>query len=107
MAPGNRRSRKTGSPVETAAAHARVVGIPSACIASLTRYSRSTGPKAARPSPRRENGVGPAPFNWTSRQSPLRSTTSPSRIAPTVAELWNEIAELMRGIGHRDRFGAQ
>jgi transglutaminase-like putative cysteine protease len=60
---------------------ARVVGIPSACIASLTRYSRRTGPNAARPSPRRENGVLPAPFNWTSRRSPLRSRTSPRRIA--------------------------
>jgi hypothetical protein len=38
-------------------------------------------PNAARPSPRRENGVRPAPFNWTSRRSPLRSKTSPRRIA--------------------------
>ena len=52
------RSRQTGSPVVTAAS-ARVVGIPSAAIASLTMYSRRTGPSAARPSPRRENGVGP------------------------------------------------
>jgi len=34
-----------------------VVGIPSAFIASLTKYSRRTGPSAARPSPLRENGV--------------------------------------------------
>ena len=32
----------------------------SACIASLTMYSRSIGPSPARPSPRRENRVGPA-----------------------------------------------
>ena len=48
------------SPVMTAASE-RVVGMPSAAIASLTIYSRSTGPSAARPSPRRENGVGPSP----------------------------------------------
>ena len=35
---------------------ARLVGMPWACIDSLTRYSRNTGPRAARPSPRRENG---------------------------------------------------
>ena len=34
-----------------------------AAIASLTMYSRRTGPSAARPSPRRENGVGPAPLS--------------------------------------------
>ncbi len=52
-APGSSVSRRTVSPVITAASE-RVVGIPNACIASLTRYSRSTGPKAARPSPLRE-----------------------------------------------------
>ena len=36
------------------AAKARVVGIPKACIASLTMYSRSTGPTPALPSPPRE-----------------------------------------------------
>ncbi len=53
IAPGSRCSRKTASPVATAA-KARVPAIPNACMASLTRYSRSTGPKAARPSPLRE-----------------------------------------------------
>src|SRR5438552_4967362 len=48
-APGKGVSRQTGSPVVTAA-RARVVGIPSAAIASLTMYSRRTGPSAARPS---------------------------------------------------------
>ena len=38
-------------------ARVRVVGMPSACMASLTRYSLSTGPSGARPSPRREKGV--------------------------------------------------
>ena len=35
-----------------------MVLIPSACIASLTRYSRSTGPSAARPSPAAGTVVG-------------------------------------------------
>ena len=61
-APGNGVSRRTVSPLSTAA-NVRVVGMPSAAIASLTIYSRNTGPSAARPSPRRENGVGPLPFN--------------------------------------------
>ena len=61
-APGNSVSRTTFSPVMTAASD-RVVGMPSAAIASLTMYSRSTGPSAARPSPRRENGVGPDPLS--------------------------------------------
>ena len=79
-APGSMVSRITRSPVVTAAS-ARVVGMPSACMASLTRYSRSTGPSAARPSPPREKGVRPAPLSCTSRRVPPRSTTSPSRMA--------------------------
>ena len=43
-APGSAVSRITGSPVVTAASE-RVVGMPSAAIASLTMYSRSTGPE--------------------------------------------------------------
>ena len=39
------------------------LGIPRAAIASLTMYSRKTGPSAARPSPRLENGVGPDPLS--------------------------------------------
>ena len=39
-------------------------------MASLTTYSRSTGPSAARPSPRREKGVGPEPLSWMSRRTP-------------------------------------
>ena len=53
------------SPVATAAS-ALVVGTPSAAMASLTMYSRSTGPSADLPSPPRENGVRPEPFNCRS-----------------------------------------
>jgi hypothetical protein len=75
-APGKAVSRQTGSPLVTAAS-ARVVGIPSAAIPSLTMYSRSTGPRGARPSPRREYGVGPAPLSWISRAR--RRSRSPRR----------------------------
>jgi len=47
---------------------------------SLTMYSRRTGPSAARPSPRREYGVGPASLIWMSRRTPARSMTSPRRM---------------------------
>ena len=47
-----RCSRYTGSPVATTAS-ARVVGMPSACIASPISTSRSIGPTAALPSPPR------------------------------------------------------
>ena len=43
----------------------RVVDTASLCIASLTRYSRNTGPSADRPSPLREKTVGPEPFRCT------------------------------------------
>ena len=59
----------------------RVTELPNAAIASLTMYSRSTGPTAARPSPRRENGVGPEPLSWISRRRPCRSETSPNKMA--------------------------
>lgn len=45
---------------------ARVVGIPSACIASEQRYSRMEERRTARPSALREKGVRPEPFSWSS-----------------------------------------
>ena len=79
-APGSIVSRTTCSPVATTAS-ARLVGMPSACIASPMRYSRSIGPTAAFPSPPRANGVRPEPFRCTSRRRPRRSSTSPSSSA--------------------------
>ena len=74
------RSRTTFSPVLTAAS-ARVVGTPRAYIASLTIYSRMTGPSPARPSPIREYGVGPEPFSWISQRAPSGPITSPKTLA--------------------------
>ena len=61
--PGENRSGQQGlavhgRPVATTASE-RVVGMPSACIASLMTYSRSIGPTTASPSPPRANGVRP------------------------------------------------
>ena len=67
--------------------------------------SRSTGPSAARPSPRRENGVRPAPLSWMSRRAPSRPVTSPSRIARPSPSLRHELAELVAGIGGGNRLG--
>ena len=75
-------------------------------IASLTRYSRSTGPSAARPSPRRENGVGPEPLSWMSRRTPRDVDDLAQQDRAAVAELRHEVAELVAGIGQRDRLGA-
>ena len=52
-----------------------------ACRASLTTYSRSIGPTAAKPSPPRANGVRPEPFKCRSQSRPLTSVSSPSRSA--------------------------
>ena len=54
-------SRMTGSS-PAAIASARVVGIPSASSASLARNSRTVERTTARPSPKRENAVRPAPL---------------------------------------------
>ena len=79
--------------------------MPSATIASLTMYSRSTGPSAARPSPRRENGVGPEPLSWMSRRTPSLVDDFAEQDGAAVAELRHEMPELVAGIGHRDRVG--
>ena len=89
------------------AASDRVVGMPSAAIASLMMYSRSTGPRAARPSPRRENGVGPEPLSWMSRRTPSRAHDLAQQDGAAVAELRHEVAELVAGIGKRNRLGAE
>ena len=66
------------SPVATTAS-ARVVGMPSACIASPITYSRSIGPTAALPSPPRANGVRPEPLRCRSRRR--RGRRRPRRAA--------------------------
>ena len=52
----------------------------------------------ARPSARREYGVGPAPFNCSSKRSPDGITASPSRIARPSPKLPGPIAKLMPAV---------
>ena len=92
-------SRYTGSPVVTTA-RLRVVGMPSACIASLMMYSRSMGPSAARPSPRRENRVGPSLSTDVEAIARRRDLLAEENRA-AVAE-GGEVAELVTGVRLRD-----
>ena len=101
-APGSGVSRCTGSPV-AATASARVVGMPSACIASPISTSRSIGPTAALPSPPRENGVRPEPLKAMSRRRPCAVDHLAEQQRAAVAELRREAAELVAGIGLRER----
>ena len=98
-------ARRPRSPVATTAS-ARVVGMPSACIASPITYSRSIGPTAALPSPPRANGVRPEPFRCRSRRRPWTSTHLAEQQRPPVAEARRVPAELVAGVGLRDRRGA-
>ena len=69
-------------------------------------YSRSTGPSAARPSPRRENGVGPRSLELDVAANAVLVDDFAEQDRPAVAKLGHEITELMARIGHRDRVGA-
>jgi hypothetical protein len=69
--------------------------------------SRSTGPSAARPSPPRENGVGPEPLSCTSRRTPSRPSDLAEQHGAAVAELRDEVAELVPRVGERDRLGSR
>ena len=84
-------------------ASARVVGMPSACIASLMTYSRSIGPTAAMPSPPRENGVRTRALQVQVATGAVRVDELAEQQRPTVAEPRAEPAELVTGVrlGHR------
>ena len=61
-------SRATGMSGNCVTASARLVGMPSAAMYSDARNSRSELLSVASPSPKREKGVRPAPFNCTSQR---------------------------------------
>ena len=103
-APGSMVSRCTRSPEVTAASE-RVVGMPNANIASLTMYSRKH---------RAERGAAVAPARKRRRAGPLELDVAADAVlvddfaeqdGAAVAELGHEMAELVAGIGHRDRVG--
>ena len=98
-------SRMTLSPVMVAASD-RVVGIPSAAIASLTMYSRKHRTQRCA-------SIAAAGKRRRSRALELDVAADAVDIddfaeqdGAAVAELRHEIAELVAGIGHGDRFGA-
>jgi hypothetical protein len=66
-------------------------------------YSRSIGPNAARPSPRRENGVGPDPLSWMSNRAPSRRDLLTEQDGATIAQ-HREMRVLMPRIGLSERF---
>ena len=104
-APGKGASRQTSSPVDTTAS-APVVGIPSAAIASLTMYSRRTGPSAARPSPRRENGVGPDPLELDVAAHAVAIDHLAEKNGTSVTELRYESPKLVAAISHGKRLAS-
>ena len=95
-------SRRTWSPVSTRLS-ARVVGTPRWCIASLQRNSRIDERSTARPSARREYGVGPAPLSCSSHRWPDAFSTSPSVIARPSPSCPAQCAELMAAVVRRVR----
>ena len=105
MAPGNRR-RGTRAPPSSTAASARVVGIPSECIDSLTRYSRNTGPSAARPSPPAREGRSPAALQLDVAPRAVAADHLAEENRAAIAKLRNELSELMARISRRDRIRA-
>ena len=104
-APGSMVSRITFSPEVTAASE-RVVGMPSANIASLTMYSRRTGPErgAAVAAARERRRARSLELDVAADAVPVDDLAEQDGAA--VAELGHEMAELVAGIGHRDRVGA-
>ncbi len=65
-------------------------------MASLMMYSRSIGPRAARPSPPRENRVRPAPLNSMSTTASL--PVSPRQQDGAAIAESGEAAELVPGV---------
>jgi hypothetical protein len=84
IAPCRVVSRNTGSPVVTTA-RLRVVGMPRACRASLMMYSRSIGPRAARPSPCAKTGSCRT-LELDVEALALGVTCSPSNNGPPIAQ---------------------
>ena len=76
-------------------------------MASPISTSRSIGPTAALPSPPRENGVRPEPLRAMSRRRPVPVDHLAEQQRAAVAELRREAAELVAGVGLRDRRGAR
>ena len=88
------------------AASALVVGIASACIASPINIFTQHRPEAARPSPLRENGVGPEPLSLNISAMSVAVDYLAQEQRPAVAKLRREAAELVAGVGLGQRHRA-
>ena len=84
----------------------RVVGMLSMFIKLLTIYSRRTGPRGSSSIATARKGVRPALSNGYPWRTSLQSIISPSRIAPSIAQLRNKPTKLVAGVGHGQRFRA-
>ena len=70
-------------------------------------YSRRTGPSAARPSPRLENGVGPDPLELDVAAHAVAIDHLAKKNGTSVTELRDESPELMAGISHGERLASR
>ena len=104
-APGKGVSRQTVSPVVTAA-RVRVVGIPSAAIASLTMYSRRTGPSAARPSPLPGERSRARALELDVTAHTIAIDNLAQKNGASVTELRHEVPKLVAGISHGERLAS-
>ena len=69
-------------------------------------YSRRTGPSAARPSPRRENGVGARPLELDVAAHAVAIDHLAKKNGTPVTELRYEGPELVAGIRHGERLAS-
>ncbi len=74
-------------------------------MASLTMYSRSTGPRADLPSPPRENRRAPRALQLQIVTRAIRADHFTEQKGAAVAELGYESTELVAGIGLCNRLG--
>jgi hypothetical protein len=76
--------------------------MPNAAIASLTTYSRSTGPSAARPFAAARKRCAARSFELDITPDALLVDDLAEQDGTSVAQLRHEMAELVARVSHRD-----
>ena len=107
--PGEHRPRQFGlpahhRPVATTASE-RVLGMPSACIASLTTYSRSIGPDRGQAVATAGERGAPGTLQVQVAKRAVGVDELAEQERPPVAQTGGEAAELVPGVGLRHRGG--
>ena len=103
---GEYHGRATVSDCDTTNDRARVVETPRWCMASEARNSRMLLLKTARPSPPRQKGVVPAPFNcssspWNSPMEMARPSPYPSPVPKGQLDVYRfPLIESAYGVAH-------